>query len=61
MKNILKLLDHTFPMFCVLVFIMSIVAFGVAISAGIIDDDVRNSDNYIEYRGFKDERVNTPL
>jgi hypothetical protein len=40
---------------------MSIIAFGVAISAGSIIDDVRNSDNYIEYRGFKDERVNTPL
>ena len=36
MKSIIKMLDHTFPMFCVLLFIMSTVALLISISASSV-------------------------
>ncbi len=44
-KSLLKILDHTFPMFCVGLFLMSTVAMAMLPAMSKINADVQNYNN----------------
>ncbi len=52
-KSILKMLDHTFPVFCVIIFIMSTIALPISISAKIITKEVHGNIYYQQPGAFK--------
>ncbi len=53
LKSILKMLDHTFPMFCVIIFAMSTIALPISISAKIITKEVYADIYYQQSKGVK--------
>ncbi len=55
------MLDHTFPMFCVLVFIFSAIALPISISANIITKAAHADIYYQQFGEVKNERVNNSL
>lgn len=60
-KSLLKTLDHTAPMFFVLVFLSSVVSLSIAISVNSITKVAHANIYYQQFGEVKNERANNSL